>query len=281
MKAMFSLIIFSILVNQNLFSQEKDTLDGWHPSSEVSINISQLSFTNWSQGGQNSLSWAFLNSNGLLYRAGTWLKRSSLKISYGRTKISGEETRVNDNELFLETILSKNIGWVIDPYISNNIRTPIASGYDYTGPEPVRIVDFFDPGYVTQSIGFTYGYVEGLNVRAGFALQEIFTDEFRKYTDDPETLDEVEAFKLETGLEFAVEADYNVAQNLNYKSNLRLFTRFENFDIWDIRWDNLITAKISDFINVNFNVLLLHDIKQTRRTQLKEVLQIGIFYRLL
>jgi hypothetical protein len=119
-----------------------------------------------------------------------------------------------------------------------------------------------------------------LKIRAGFAVQEIFTNRFRSFTDDPET-PEIEAFKLETGIETVTEANYDIGTNLNVKSNLRLFGRFEEIDVWDVRWDNIITAKINDFINVNFNVLLLYDIKQTRRTQLKEVLQLGIFYSLL
>lgn len=282
MKKSVFILFISLIISGPAFSQVPDSIDGWFPSSEIALNISQISFTNWSQGGQNSLTWAVIGNNGLLYKYGTWLKRSTLKLAYGRTKISGEESRVNDNEFFLETVLSKEIGWVVDPYFSNNIRTPIAPGYDYTGPEPVQIVGFFDPGYVTQSIGFTYNYVTGLHLRAGFAVQEIFTNRFReRYTDDPETPDEVEAFRYETGIETAADADYNFGEQFNIKSSLRLFTRFENMDIWDVRWDNIITAKINNFINVNFNVLLVHDIKQTRRTQLKEVLQLGIFYRIL
>jgi hypothetical protein len=280
MKTLVSLLLLILFLTPYSVAQQPDSLDGWTPGSEVALNVSQIAFSNWSQGGQNSLTWAFLTSNSLGYRAGTWIKRSNLKISYGRTKISGEESRVNDNELFLETVVSKNIGWVVDPYFSNNIRTPIAEGFDYTGPVPVQIVGFFDPGYVTQSIGFTYNYIPGLNLRAGFAVQEIFTNRFRRYTDDTET-PETESFKLETGIETAAEADYNLGSEFNIKSNLRLFTRFEDIDVWDVRWDNILTAKINDFINVNFNVLLLYDIKQTLRTQLKQALQLGIFYRLL
>jgi hypothetical protein len=280
MKLLFTVLFALIVFNFNSFSQT-DTVSAWTPVSEIAINISQIAFSNWTQGGQNSLTWAFITSNGLGYNVGTWSKRTNLKISYGRTKISGEESRVNDNEFFLETVVSKKIGWIVDPFFSNNIRTPIANGYDYTVDPTVQIVGFFDPGYVTQSIGFQYSHVEGLKVRIGAAVQEIFTNRFRRYTDDPETLDKVEAFDYETGIETAAEADYLIGDNFNIKSNLRLFTRFEQFDVWDIRWDNLLTAKINDFINVNFNVLLLYDIKQTRRTQLKEALQLGFFYRIL
>jgi hypothetical protein len=280
MKPLFTILFIFFLFFNSTLAQQKDVPEGWTPAAEVALNISQIAFSNWSQGGQNSLTWAFLSSNGLGYRSGTWLKRTNLKLSYGRTKISGEESRVNDNEFFLETVVSKNIGWVVDPYFSNNVRSPLAPGYNYALEPTQQIVGFFDPGYVTQSIGFTYGQVTGLKIRAGFAVQEIFTNRFRSFTDDPET-PEIEAFKLETGIETVTEANYDLGANLNVKSNLRLFGRFEEIDVWDVRWDNIITAKINDFINVNFNVLLLYDIKQTLRTQVKEALQLGIYYNLL
>jgi hypothetical protein len=269
-----------VIFSGSTFAQEKETPDGWTPTSEAALNISQIAFTNWSQGGENSLTWAFISSNGLGYKMGTWLKRTNLKLSYGRTKISGQESRVNDNEFFLETVVSKNIGWFVDPYFSNNIRTPIAPGYNYDSVPAFQIVGFFDPAYVTQSVGFTYGYIPGFKIRAGFAVQELFTNRYRSFTDDPET-PEIEAFKLETGIESVLEADYLIDEKFGIKSNLRLFSRFEQMDVWDVRWDNIFTAKINDFINVNLNVLLVHDIKQTRRTQVKEALQIGIYYKLL
>lgn len=283
MKKLLTILIFVLFSSTIIYPQIqlKDSSDGWYPGSEVALNISQIAFTDWSQGGENSVTWALITTNALGFKRGTWIKNSNLKISYGRTKISGAESRVNDNEFFLETVVSKYIGWVIDPYFSNNIRTPIAPGYNYKVSPSVQVVGFFDPGYVTQSAGFQYGGLSGFKFRIGAAVQEIFTNKFRSFSDDTLTHDKMEAFKAETGIESVAEADYNITPTLNVKSNLRLFGRFEQMDVWDVRWDNSITAKVTEFINVNLNVILLHDIKQTRRSQVKEALQIGIFYRLL
>jgi hypothetical protein len=67
---------------------------------------------------------------------------------------------------------------------------------------------------------------------------------------------------------------------MTYYSFLRLFSRFNSLDVWDVRWENLITAKINDYFNVNFNMVLLHEISQTRKTQFKEALQLGFSYSL-
>jgi hypothetical protein len=59
-----------------------------------------------------------------------------------------------------------------------------------------------------------------------------------------------------------------------------LFSRFNTLDVWDVRWDNTIAAKVNNYITVNFNVVLVHEISQSRKTQFKEALNIGIVYSL-
>jgi hypothetical protein len=67
---------------------------------------------------------------------------------------------------------------------------------------------------------------------------------------------------------------------MEYYTYLRLFGRFEDISVWDVRWDNILVAKINDYFNVNFNLLLIYDVDETLKTQLKEALQLGISYTL-
>ena len=69
-------------------------------------------------------------------------------------------------------------------------------------------------------------------------------------------------------------------ENVLFGTKLRLFSRFNELDVWDVRWDNLITAQISKYFNVNFNVLLIYEKIQSPKTQIKEALQLGITYSL-
>jgi len=247
----------------------------------VGINISQISFTNWAQGGENSFTWTLLGNYSITTKSEKWTTKNTFKFAFGRTKLGAQDFRTNDNEFFIETLISKNVGWAVDPFFSNSIRSPITTGYSYKTKVPERIADFFDPGYVTQSLGFTYDKVKGIKSRLGIALQEIFTNRQRKFSDNPATKDRVEAFKLETGIESVTSSEFKLMENINYKGSLRLFSKFENMKYWDIRWDNLITAKVNDYVNVNFNLLVVYERKQTLKTQIKEALQLGIVYNLL
>ena len=245
------------------------------------VNANQASFTNWTQGGDNSLSWTVFSNLGMDYADSLWRFGNRLKLSYGRSKIGSTEFRTNDNELYLESVLAYKIGWRVDPYFSNTVRSTITYGYDYKSSLTEPISNFFDPGYITQSLGFTYNESKSVFTRLGLGLQEVITNKHRNFTDDANSAGKLEAFKLEAGFESVSDAQVALDENLQYQSKLRLFTRFQKMGVWDVRWDNTVTAKVTKYINVNLNVLVVYEKSQSLKTQLKQALQMGLTYSFL
>jgi hypothetical protein len=259
--------------------EKKDTL--WVPKGIVGLNLSQVSFKNWTQGGDNSISFTFFSNLGINYIADIWKWRNSLKFTYGRTKTGEEGYKTNDNEIFFESTLNRKVGWLFNPYFGFTARTAVTAGFNYDEIPAVQIVDFLDPFYLTEGIGLMYDQIPNFTTRLGLGFKQTFADEYNmRYTDDPDTPNEIESFRNETGIESVTEFEWVFLENMAYKGYLRLFGRFEDISVWDVRWDNTITAKINDYFNVNINVLLIYDVNETLRTQLKEALQLGISYTL-
>ncbi|MGQ9799368.1 MAG: DUF3078 domain-containing protein, partial [Ignavibacterium sp.] len=280
---MKKLLIIFLLITTILSAQDvADSLlhQGWNPSGLVGINLSQIAFKDWTQGGSNSLAYTLFSNFGVIYFDNPWKWRTSLKAAFGRTKLEEQGYRTTDNELYFESIVTRKIAWAVDPYFALTIRSAITKGYDYKVDPAVQIVDLFDPGYFTEALGFKYSQGEIFSSRLGIAIQQTIADKFATlYTDDSKT-PELEKFKFDTGLESVTEVKYNFYDNMTYLSFLRLFSRFNSLDVWDVRWDNTIAAKVNNYITVNFNVVLVHEISQSRRTQFKEALNIGISYNL-
>jgi len=254
---------------------------GWHPRAMIGLDLSQISLKNWSQGGDNSMTWSSRFNGGLeYYSPDGWEFRNSLRLSYGRTKFNGQDYRTNDNELYLESVLSRRQGWAVDPFFSNNVRTSLTTGYLYPQNVPVAISNFFDPAYVTQSLGFTYDKNSIVRTRLGVAVQETFVNKNRQYTNDT-SITRDKAFKLDTGMESVTNIEFHVAENVKMFSNLRLFTRFESLSVWDIRWENVITGKINSFLSMNFSYLVIYQKDQSPYTQMKEGLNVGFVYTIL
>ncbi len=274
--------IFVLIMGLTINAQTPDSLKNiWLPSLVTGLGINQVGFTNWVKGGENSIAWNIYGDFKLNRESDTWSFRNQIKASYGRAKIGSNTYKTTDNDFYMEDVAVYNVGWAVSPFFSNSVRTQVTKGYDYKVEGSPNISDFFDPGYVTQTLGFTYDKYQNIITRFGIALQEVFTNKFNQYSDDPDTPNEIEKFKFETGIESVTDINYTLDTNLLYGCKLRLFSRFESLDVWDVRWDNTITAKVNSWLNVNFTYLLVYEKAQTPLTQTKQTLQIGIVYTLL
>jgi len=280
MKKLILCILLFLAVN--LYPQEADTSKKgpWFLTSVAGLNANQVSLSNWTQGGDNSIAWTLFGKLSVNFAKDNWQLKNNLKVAYGQTKLGSADFRTNDNEMYLEDVLSYDASWKVNPFFSNSLRTVLVKGFDYSKTPEVQIANFFDPGYLTQSLGFEYNLEKVFLSRLGIALQEIFTNKFTSYSDDPDTKDKAEKFKLETGIESVTEGNLGIAENMNFNSKLRLFSRFKTIDVWDVRWDNTLTAKINKFFNVNLNVLVIYQKDQSTKTQMKQSLQMGITYTL-
>jgi hypothetical protein len=284
-QSMIFLYIFASLLLYNLHllaQEEKDEAPvyGWKNQVLGSLNLTQTNFDNWSAGGENSLSWqinlnAKFEKNELNYN---WT--SSGKFQFGQIKVGDQSNKKSVDEIMLETIYNFKPDWVIDPYISLTGLTQFTKGYDYSTDVKIAISDFLDPGYFTQSIGFGYTPNEMIKTRIGAALRETITSKYNQYADDPET-SKVEKTKVEPGLESVTDFVYKIEEDLVFNSNLRLFSNFMQFKQIVVRWDNVLVAKITNNVNVNFNFQLFYDHIISSKRQIMQSLALGINYSFL
>ncbi len=273
-------LLFLFLALSTVYSQDADSKQKeWTPSLIASANLSQVAFNNWSKGGENSLAYSFGVDWVMEYKSvSKWSFKNQLKGDWGQSKTGSETTKITSNNAFNETVLFFDTGWFVKPYASNLIRTPITAGYNYDLAFDEQTVAFFDPGYVTQSIGFAYDKSEIFQTRLGLAFEESFANKFGlSSTDDPETA-EIEKFKYETGIESITDVKYEVVENVLYKGKLRLFSGFNRLDTWDVAMDNTLTAKVNNWLNVNFTYLLVYKVSESIKTQTQEALQVGVTY---
>ncbi len=276
------LLIIILLLSSKLMAQEIDsTLYKWTPSLLMSVNLSQIAFKNWSKGGENAMSFTLGVDWVMNYKSDRWSFKNQLIGAWGQSKTGSEESKVTANMLFNETVFYFKPGWLFEPYVGNIIRSPITKGYDYETVPKEQIVAFFDPGYITQSIGFAYNKSTVFQTRLGLAFEESFADKFAaRYTDDAGTSNTIEKFRFETGIESISDLILKLDDNIIYKSKLRLFSGFDRLSVWDVAWDNNFTAEVNKWLNVNLTFFLVYKASETIETQMQEAIQIGVVYNL-
>ncbi len=253
---------------------------GWKNKAVGSLNLTQTSFDNWSQGGENSLAWQ-LNFNARFennQEKYNW--SNSLKLTYGMVKSGSEESKKSVDEIKLESVLNFNANWFVRPYGAVNAETQFTKGYDYGRDPKVEISDFLDPGYFRESIGLEYSHQDNFKTRVGASSKQTVTRNFFSYSDDPTTT-AIEKLRLEFGVESVTDISQKLGENLLLVSKLELFSNLKSFQEIDVNWDNVLIAKVAKYVEVNFNFKLFYDRDISLKRQLKQALSMGLTYSFL
>ena len=261
----------------------KDTTlnEGWNLDAVTSANLSQVSFNNWVQGGENSLSYTVSGISNATHLAEHTQWSNLLKLQFGQSRLGDKGLRKTDDEIYFESLLVYLIWEQINPYAAVTLRTQFAPGYQYPDDaDPAQVSAFFDPAYLTQGAGMRWSPSPLLAVRIGVGTRQVVTSQYPGYADDPETA-EVEKVRFDGGLESVVGFTWNFAENMLFASRVELFSAFNQLDRVIVRNDNLVSAKVNDLVSINFNVQFVNDANISPRTQIKETFAIGLSYTLL
>jgi hypothetical protein len=287
MKTKISLLLL-IVANVTLAQESQHVVSAladtsWKHTMIISANITQVSFTDWAQGGENALAYALFLEGKSTYAVDVIEWVNSYKFGYGQAKLGSQSIRKTDDKIDLESILTYKIGTYINPFASVSLKTQFAEGvmYDATG-HATPVSNFFDPAYLMQTVGVGYQPVPEVKTRLGAALRETIAKTYAsKYSDDLTTVSEVEKLRIEGGVESVTEVGWTVMENVVLNAKLEIFAPLKHFDRMTVRSDNTLSAKVNKFLSMNLNVQLLNDPQVQARTQIKQTLALGFSYTLM
>ncbi len=273
-------VLMVFLMNFSLVAQEKAQEQdkfGWKKDMVGSLNLTQASFSNWAAGGDNAFAWQINLSFGFLNTRKKTMWANSGKLAYGATKIGGQDFRKSIDELKLESVLVFKMGTYINPFVAVTGETQFGPGYNYATIPRSQISDFMDPAYFRESIGIGFEPDRIVRTRLGFALKQTITRNFPiPYADNPETVDKIEKFRNEAGLESVTDINWKLSKKTLFTSKMELFYGFNAIKSTDVRWDNVLVFKFSEHINVNFNFRLVYDRDISPRRQIQQSIALGL-----
>lgn len=279
----------------NAFSQESaqpvQEPGPWKYGGRSSINFSQVSFSNWAAGGENSYSLAGLVQLFGTYKKGKANWANTLDLGYGVIKQGELGLRKSDDKIDL---MSKFGYLAINRWYYSgmlNFKTQMDIGYQYEKDgSQIRISNFMAPGYLLGSLGMEYKSKDD----NFYCLISPFTGKSTFVMDD--TLSEAGAFGVDPGKTFRMEFGgfakiawkKEIFTNVNLGTKLDLFSNYlENPQNIDVSLEMILMMKVNKFLvtSLTMNLLYDDDINITRKdgtigpeTQFKEVLAIGLSY---
>jgi hypothetical protein len=282
MKTFFRLILMVCSIPSSVFAQAKpDSLGPWNHRVIGTFTFTQVSYSNWAQGGQSALAYTATLDGRTQHNSEKTNWATTYKFAYGQTSVADQGFRKTDDKVDLQSVFTYKYGSYINPYVSATLKTQFAQGLKYDNEGHGTVVSaFFDPAFLTQAAGVGYQPLEVVKSRFGAALREIITSKFRGYSDDPTTT-RIENVKIEGGVEWVTEVAWNIDDNALLSCKLELFSPIKKVNQVVVRGDNTLAVKVGKYITVNLNVQFINEQPVTPKTQVKQSLAVGLSYALL
>lgn len=297
--ALLSLLMALGVGSSPATAQEDEVpLDTWLLDAVGKLSFSQAAYSNWREGGLNTLAFTTGIDAKARRRSSMWEQVHEVRLAYGLIRQDTLDFRKADDIIRLASQLQyQGNGFfeTFNPTLAARVRTQFAPGYSYDevpsalpGADerttPVKVSDFLAPAMLTQSLGLTYEADAWFTQRIGVGLKEtvVLIERFRPlfYGPDSEQLDQ--PLRFEAGLESQTEVDREIFENVRLKSALGLFYAYNQLEEPpDLLWENLVTMGVNNWLSVNLEVTTLYDQNIDDQPQLKETLSIGISYVLL
>lgn len=287
----FLITLFLLAFVPKVFGQEASpdsTRQPWRKQATVALNGAQTAFHNWAQGGLNALALSGTFQTRWEREDGLWAQTHEGRLGFGIVKQDTLELRKSDDQIRLDTQLryrGQNFFAVFQPTIALTFRSQFAAGFNYERNPfrdgrrpPVKVSDFFSPATFQQSVGLSYRKGNAFRQRVGLAGQQVVVA-----IPKLRTLYNVDADKvarIEAGLESRTEVNTPIAENVRYRSELGFFLAF-NRDVPDFTWDHNVEMRVNSWLTTNLQVQMVYDRSVSTAVQLKEVLSLGVRFRLI
>jgi hypothetical protein len=261
-----------------------DSLEGWDLSWISGLNGAQASYSNWSQGGVNTISITASSVFNARYRKNQFAYSLITNLKYGKARLEGQGTRKTDDKILINnkfSYLFPDERW--SAFGNINFSTQFDEGFDYDVPEgedPILISEFFAPAYFIQMAGISYNPGDVFTAEAGLAMKQTIISDTR--LSERYGLNPGETFRFEPGYSLGLHVDKEVFSNVQLISTLETFTNLQrSIDQTDVSFTNELIGKINNVMNVSVQFIAIYDTDFSREVQFKQVLSLGVSYSLL
>ncbi|MDA9323691.1 DUF3078 domain-containing protein [Flavobacteriaceae bacterium] len=285
---LLSLLFISTLV----FSQDEIEDKKWKKSGNAVFLVNQSSFSNWTSGGQSSISGTLKVDYNYNYFDNGWAWDTKIFSNFGLNKISGSEfLKKTDDRIEVNSVLGKKFNndvigkWSYSSFF--NFQTQFAKGYrfgkDSNGnPNRTEKSRFFSPATLQLGVGLYWKKSKDFWVNvAPMTGKLILVNRF--FT---ETLNENETYfgvkkggnsRFELGASVRAYYKSEIFKNINLENRLSLYSDYldrpQNVD-FDCTFN--FVMKVNQYISTNLIFQFVYDDNEIKRVQIREVLGLGL-----
>ena len=285
------LLTFLCLTNL-LFSQSNDIPEKWKNSGNALFLINQSSFSNWTSGGQSSVSGTLKIDYNFNYSDNGWDWDTKVISNFGLNKISGSDfLKKTDDRIEINSVLGKKFNndiigrWSYSSFF--NFQTQFAKGYrfgkDANGnPNRTEKSRFFSPATVQLGVGMYWKKSKDLWVNVAPMTGKLILVN-RRFT---ENLSENQTYfgvkkggnsRFELGASVRSYYKSEIFENVTMENRLSLYSDYldrpQNID-FDCTFNFIM--KVNQYVSTNLIFQFVYDDNEIKRVQVREVLGVGL-----
>lgn len=307
----FKAISFAVLFTVTFSVKAQDSIQApvkyWKISNVFGLNATQSAFVNWASGGRNNVSaLAFINSDfNFTKNSHKW--SNEVRLALGGVQYFDEsKMQKTDDQILVSTKYGYKIKekWYFSALA--DFRTQFMDGFIYPN-DSVPNSRFLAPGYSLAALGVDYTPNDNLTVLMAPATGKFtFVNDERLANEGafgvkPATLDALgnvvtpgQRFRAELGAYIKVRYKKEIMKNILMQTRLELFSNYlDKPQNIDVNAEVMFNFKINSWFSASLQLNLIYDddmrvevqdaagnTYMAPRTQFKQVLGIGIQYRL-
>jgi hypothetical protein len=257
-------------------------------NSDLSLSLAQGYNSDFLSGERSTLDLSLLHNLKEQFNISIFDVLINSKLAIGvrydeSSKLDKSYIVPTDNEIFGETVIKYPVGWLLDPFISANVRTQVTETMMIANKKKIKTAKFWDPITTQQSLGLAYCLKDSLiknDIRIGLSLLQIRADLYTALTNDPKTFKIKERYKSKTGIDINNTLSYKFDKSATLNSKLSLFGDIDNLDIWLVRFENDLNMMIWDYFGVIIRMNFIYDHNQMKKIQIQQSFRIGIIIKI-
>jgi len=284
-------LTFLFLTNL-LFSQSNDIPEKWKNSGNALFLVNQSSFSNWTSGGQSSISGTLKIDYNFNFSDNGWDWDTKVISNFGLNKISGSDfLKKTDDRIEINSVLGKKFNtdiigrWSYSSFF--NFQTQFAKGYrfgkDANGnPNRTEKSRFFSPATVQLGVGMYWKKSKDLWVNVAPMTGKLILVN-RRFT---ENLSENQTYfgvkkggnsRFELGASIRSYYKSEIFENVTMENRLSLYSDYldrpQNID-FDCTFNFIM--KVNQYVSTNLIFQFVYDDNEIKRVQVREVLGVGL-----
>lgn len=273
------LCVLTVGADMSLARTDSTAVNPWSLGWIGTLNGSQATYRNWSQGGVNTVAVTGGTRFTAKYTLDRFVLDHSTSLKYGRARLNGNVGRKTDDEIRIRNQASRKFN---NPHYSLiaqlNFDTQFYEGYDRSYANIIST--FMAPAYITETIGLAYTPETNLQFNAGLSLKQTIVSD--TVLSPRYGLKDGSNFRNEGGISLGFRVTRQVLTNVSYSGTADTFTNLlRPVSSTVFKMNNDIVGKINSYLTTNFQYAVIFDDNVTKKLQVKQVLSVGFSYTIL